>query len=184
MNGLPLPAPPTGAAPAAVLSARLDELHRSVSNCLDALESWGAQARHDSALEVHAKAETLRRQLRPAIREAAALKVEVRALEHHPGVPRFTTSPVTLAVVTAASSLHAAMHAMSPAAAGLCLNQQVPATVETSLTATRRFLRVAGSALLDAVRLLHLTVPEPTHLEPGPHLSVVPASKTLEEMEP
>lgn len=184
MNGLPLPVPPAGAAPAAVLCARLDELHRSVSSCLDAVESWGAQAHHHPAPEVHARAETLRRHLRPAIREAAALRAEVRALEHHPGVPRLRTSPVTLAVVTAASSLHAAMHAMSPATAGLGPTEHMPATVETSLTATRRFLRAASSALLDAVRLLHLTHPERTYLEPRPHLSVVPDQRTLEQMEP
>lgn len=101
----------------------------------------------------------LRHQLRDAASDAAQLLAQVRDLEQRPGEVRIATSPVTLAVATAASSLHATVHAMSPASSGLCRGEQFAATVDSSLGASRRFLRVACSALLDAARLLRITRP-------------------------
>lgn len=78
------------------------------------------------------KAELLREQLRVAAVEAAQIRVQVGGLEQHPGVVRVATSPAALAVAAAASSLHAAVHAMSLVAAELCGGDRLAATVDTS----------------------------------------------------
>lgn len=161
MTGVPLATTPVEPPPADVLVARLGALQVVVSTCQDELERWGAHAVREqvAAQVVFDQAELLRHQLRGAAAYAAHLRAQVRDLERRPGVARIATSPVTLAVATAASSLQAAVHAMSPASSGLCRGEQFAATVETSLGASRRFLRVACSALLDAARLLRITRP-------------------------
>ncbi|OLT21270.1 hypothetical protein BJF81_15495 [Ornithinimicrobium sp. CNJ-824] len=132
-----------------------------MSTCQDELERWGAHAVREqvSAQVVLDQAGLLRHQVRVAASDAALLLARVRDLEQRPGVVRIAIPPVTLAVATAASSLHAAVHAMSPASSGLCRDEQFAATVNTSLGASQRFLRVACSALLDGTRLLRITLP-------------------------
>ena len=172
MTGVPLSTTLVEPPPADVLVARLDALHVAVSMCQDELERWGAHALREqvAAQVVLDQAELLRHQLRGAAADAAQLRGQVRDLERCPGVARIATSPVTLAVATAASSLHAAVHAMSPASSGLCRSEQFAAMVDTSLGASRRFLRVACSALLDAARLLRITRPGPSESAPtGDH---------------
>lgn len=103
-----------------------------------------------AAQVVFHRAELLRHRLRGAAADAAQLRFQVRDLEQDPGVVGIATSPVTLVVATAASSLHAAVHAMSPASSGLCRGEQFATTVDISVCASRRFMRVARGALLDA----------------------------------
>src|SRR5690606_22319521 len=52
---------------------------------------------------------------------------------HRPGDVQIATSPMTLAVATAASALHATVHVMSPVSSGRCRGEQLAATVDTSL---------------------------------------------------
>lgn len=179
MTGVLLATSPIAVSPADGLLARLDALQVVVSTCQDELERWGAHAVREqgSAQLVLDQAGLLRHQLRDAASDAAQLLAQVRDLEQRPGVVRIATSPVTLAVATAASSLHATVHAMSPASSGLCRGEQFAATVDTSLGASRRFLRVACSALLDGTRLLRTTQegeggPAPTG-DHRPHLCLV-----------
>lgn len=179
MTGMTLVATPIERSPADGLVARLDALHVAVSTCQDELERWGAYALLEqvAAQVVFDHAELLRHQLRGAAADAAYLRVQVRDLEERPGVVRIAVSSVTLAVATAASSLHAAVHAIGPASSGLCRGEQVAATVDASLGASRRFLHVACSALLDAARLSRITGPGAG--DPGsigdhrPHLRLV-----------
>lgn len=172
MTGVPLAATPAEPPPADVLVARLDALHAVVATCLDELERWGVHALREqvAAQVVLDQAELLRHQLRGAAADAAQLRVQVHDLEQRPGLVRIAISPVRLAVATAASSLHAAVHAMSPASSGLCRDEQFAATVDTSLGASSRFLRVACSALLDATRLMRTTRPGAGEADPpGDH---------------
>lgn len=124
-----------------------------------------------------ARADKLRHQMRASVWQAAQLRAEVRDVEQRPDVPRIAIPPVTVAVATASSSRHAALHAMSPAASALSRGDQLQVTVQTSLTTSLRFLRVTRSALSDAVRLLHLTETAsedyPGATESRPHLCLV-----------
>ncbi|WP_299450985.1 hypothetical protein [uncultured Serinicoccus sp.] len=194
MTGMPLVASPIAGSPPDGLVERLEErlngLHVAVSTCQDELERWGAHAVREqvAAQVVVDQAGLLRHQVRDAASDAAWLLARVRNLERRPGVARIAISPVTLAVATAASSLHATVHAMSPASSGLCRGEQFMATVDTSLGASRRFLRVACSALLDATRLLRTTQPgEGGPASTGdhrPHLRLVPDTGASIEGDP
>lgn len=181
MIGLPLDVSTVETSPVVDLSSRLAEVHETVSTCLEDLDAWGEHARQVLTPWVTlARADKLRHQMRASVWQAAQLRAEVRDLEQRPGVPRIAIPPVTLAVATASSSLHAALHALSPAASALSRGDQLQVTVQTSLTAALRFLRVTRSALSDAVRLLHLTEPasedDPGATKSRPHLSLVPGS--------
>lgn len=193
MTGMPLVASPIAGSPDGLverLVERLVGLHIAVSAYQDELETWGAHAVREqvAAQVVLDQAGLVRHQLRDAASDAAQMLAQVRDLERRPGVVRIAISPVTLAVATAASSLHATVHAMSPASSGLCRGEQFMATVDTSLGASRRFLRVACSALLDATRLLRTTQPgEGGPASTGdhrPHLRLVPDTGASIEGDP
>lgn len=158
---------PPEEAPVDGLGLRLDAVHEVVAICQQDLDSSGEHAKREQVVApqtVFDQAELLRHRLRAAAVEAAELLAQVRDLEQRPGVVRIPISPVTVtvAVATAASSLHAAVHAMNPAASGLCRGEQLAATVDASLCASRRFL----GALLDAARLLRITQPGMDHPPP------------------
>lgn len=118
---------------------------------------WGELAGQGDAVVsrvVIDQAEDRRRRFADAAGQVARLLVQVRELEQAPAVVRIAASPATLAVAAVASSLRAAAYAMSPVASGLCRDEHLAGTVDASLRASRRFLRVAISALGDAAGLL------------------------------
>lgn len=158
MTGVPRVAIAVEPPPAGAVLSRLEAVQVVVATCQDELERWGSRAlREQVAAEVVLdQAGLLRHQLRGAASDAAQLRVQVRDLERHPGVVWIAASPVTLAVAAAATSLHAAAHALGPVS-GACRGEQSVVAVGTSLGASRRFLRIACSALLDAARLLRVT---------------------------
>ncbi len=159
MTGAPVgaAAPPFYEAPQDHFGCHLDALHRVLSAGQRELDVWGELAGQDDAVVSRVlidQAEDLRRRFADCAGQVARLLVQVRELEQAPAVVRIAASPVTLAVAAVASSLHAAAHAMSPVASGLCRDEHLAATVDASLRASRRFLRVAISALGDAAGLL------------------------------
>ena len=101
------------------------------------------------------QAEDLRRRLRETGADARQLGDAARP--PGPGGPDHGVLPLSPCVgllVSAATSLHAASHAMSPAASALCRQDQLTTTLRTSGMIARRFLATAADATQDAARTI------------------------------
>ena len=101
------------------------------------------------------QAEDLRRRLRETGADARQLgdaaRPPVPGGPDHGVVP---LSPCVGALVSAATSLHAASHALGPAASALCRQDQLTTTLRTSGMVARRFLATAADATQDAARMI------------------------------
>ncbi|MFB9733466.1 hypothetical protein [Ornithinimicrobium kibberense] len=124
------------------------------------------------------QAEDLRRRLRETGADARQLGDAARP--PGPGGPDHGVvplSPCVGALVSAATSLHAASHAMGPAASALCRQDQLTPTLRTSGMVARRFLATAADAIGDAARMIS---DQPAHdigQEDGtPRLRLVPTA--------